>query len=469
MLTKPSPKVLMTMAAVVGTLGATSTPAQDTGTAMIVAKLESHYKLAKMGADFSITDAGTVMVVQKDGLLGVPPAGLIICPATFKDGVLHGPGGFAKVMCGNDARAINTGTKVYILKIAADAKKDKVTLLLVECDSCNGAAQASSYKTTLVFQFPQGYLNGAAPDQIEDVINQVVMADTPPAPQEETTAPAQAPAGPSFTNEDVIKLAQEKLPDAVILAKIKASACQFDTSADALVNLKRAGVSDAVLQAMVEAPSATVTEQPAATAPGEAPSNAPASAAPCNAYDTCMKMAQTAFDGSQWARALAAYQAASQLDTTKAEAFTGCGNAYFQMAQYDDASSMWDKALQLGATLSIDVCHAGAMCGDKGHLSLSIKEIAFVNRKGEKEFAAAPSAVTSEGAVLFRGSKPAYYVQIRFEKNWRFYYQPRNMTCGLNYYCQEPGATQQKIMGDYVHGALVRMAAGELVYSATKP
>jgi hypothetical protein len=57
--------------------------------------------------------------------------------------------------------------------------------------------------------------------------------------------------------------------------------------------------------------------------------------------------------------------------------------------------------------------------------AVSMKEVSFVNKKGEREFAAAPSALTSEGAVLFSGSGPAYYLQMRFGKNWRFYYITR--------------------------------------------
>lgn len=59
------------------------------------------------------------------------------------------------------------------------------------------------------------------------------------------------PGGAGLQNQDIIKLVQSKVPDSVIIMKIKSSACAFDTGTDALVKLKQAGVSDAVLQAMV--------------------------------------------------------------------------------------------------------------------------------------------------------------------------------------------------------------------------
>ena len=63
---------------------------------------------------------------------------------------------------------------------------------------------------------------------------------------------AQGSGKTALSNDDVIKMVQAKLGDAVIVAKIKASACKFDTSTDALIKLKQSGVSDVVLAAMAE-------------------------------------------------------------------------------------------------------------------------------------------------------------------------------------------------------------------------
>jgi hypothetical protein len=78
----------------------------------------------------------------------------------------------------------------------------------------------------------------------------------------------QEAAKPALTNDDVVKMVQVKLGDGVIIAKIKSSACKFDTSTDALIKLKEAGVSDAVMQAMAEAAgAATSAAAPAAHPP----------------------------------------------------------------------------------------------------------------------------------------------------------------------------------------------------------
>jgi hypothetical protein len=77
-------------------------------------------------------------------------------------------------------------------------------------------------------------------------------------------SPGQGPGGAPLTNDDVVKMVQAKLPDAVIVAKIKSSSCKFDTSADALIKLQQTGVSGGVLSAMAEcgAPPATPAAAP---------------------------------------------------------------------------------------------------------------------------------------------------------------------------------------------------------------
>jgi len=51
------------------------------------------------------------------------------------------------------------------------------------------------------------------------------------------------PTGSTLRNEDIIKLAKVGIDDATIIAKIGSSSCEFDTSTDALIQLKQSGVS----------------------------------------------------------------------------------------------------------------------------------------------------------------------------------------------------------------------------------
>ena len=69
-------------------------------------------------------------------------------------------------------------------------------------------------------------------------------------------APSPAPSAPAqLTNKDVLDLHRAGLPEQVIVAKIKSSQTNFDTSPLQLKELKAAGLADTVILAMVEAPA----------------------------------------------------------------------------------------------------------------------------------------------------------------------------------------------------------------------
>jgi hypothetical protein len=71
-----------------------------------------------------------------------------------------------------------------------------------------------------------------------------------------STPPAQQLSAP-LTNADVLKFVESKIAAEVVTEKIKASACDFDTSPDALRALKDAGVPDSLLLVMVMSPKCT--------------------------------------------------------------------------------------------------------------------------------------------------------------------------------------------------------------------
>ena len=59
----------------------------------------------------------------------------------------------------------------------------------------------------------------------------------------------------TMTNEEVITLAKAGLNQSIIIDKIKTTKTNFDLSTDSLIKLKQAGVSDAIVTAMLEAKS----------------------------------------------------------------------------------------------------------------------------------------------------------------------------------------------------------------------
>jgi hypothetical protein len=78
-----------------------------------------------------------------------------------------------------------------------------------------------------------------------------------------------------LTNDSVVQMIKGGLPESVVISKIRSTPTRFDLKTDALVNLKKAGVSDKVLEAMMAAPSS-----PAAAPAAPAQAAAPAAAAP---------------------------------------------------------------------------------------------------------------------------------------------------------------------------------------------
>jgi len=68
---------------------------------------------------------------------------------------------------------------------------------------------------------------------------------------------AQTAGEKPLKNQDIVDLIKAGLTPEVVIAKVKASACDFDTSPASLKDLKSASVPDAVILAMVQAPVTT--------------------------------------------------------------------------------------------------------------------------------------------------------------------------------------------------------------------
>ena len=84
-----------------------------------------------------------------------------------------------------------------------------------------------------------------------------------------------------LTNDSVISMVKGGLGEAVVLARIRSSPANFDTSTNSLLALKKAGVSDKVIEAMVSAPrsgaAAAVPSAPTPAAPSAGASAPPPS------------------------------------------------------------------------------------------------------------------------------------------------------------------------------------------------
>jgi hypothetical protein len=153
-------------------------------------QLAAQYKTAKMGSDtsgYSVTEEGTLLAVQKGGILGVPYADKTVLTTKYEGGVVHGPnaamtearkrvfGHFSQTASqGQTTALIKKGDKVYPTKIDVNVDKDTVTLGIVECDTCNKTDPPTYNKAQVVFQFPHGSLAKASAGDVEDTIGQLL-------------------------------------------------------------------------------------------------------------------------------------------------------------------------------------------------------------------------------------------------------------------------------------------------------
>ena len=80
-----------------------------------------------------------------------------------------------------------------------------------------------------------------------------VQTAQPPDSTAGSKGSTEKASGSVLQNQDIIKMAQAGLDDSIIISKIKSSRCQFDTAPDTLIELKKSGISSAVLKAMTEA------------------------------------------------------------------------------------------------------------------------------------------------------------------------------------------------------------------------
>src|SRR5580704_1431107 len=162
-------------------------------------QLAAQYKSVKMGSDtsgYSVIEEGTVLAIQKGGLLGVPYSDKTSLTNKYEGGVVHGPNGlmvsgkkallghFSQTQAeGQTTKLFAKGDKVYPTKIEVNVAKDTVTMGIVACDTCNKTDPPTYNKTNVVFQFPKGSLANATAGGVEDTIGQVLSISNDDAQQ----------------------------------------------------------------------------------------------------------------------------------------------------------------------------------------------------------------------------------------------------------------------------------------------
>jgi curli biogenesis system outer membrane secretion channel CsgG len=84
-------------------------------------------------------------------------------------------------------------------------------------------------------------------------IQDAAVADASRAAAQNAVAVARTADASMVSNKDIIDMVQAKLSDQIIISQVRTAKCKFDTSPSSLIQLKKAGASDAVVMAMTQA------------------------------------------------------------------------------------------------------------------------------------------------------------------------------------------------------------------------
>lgn len=149
-------------------------------------QLKAQYKLVKMGSDtsgYAVVDAGTLLAIQKGGILGVPYSDTAVLSTKYEGGTVHSPNtllskgiGFGMKKFGKEqtTHLFQAGDKVYPSSIQVNLAKDNVAMGIVACDTCNKTDPPTYNKAQVIFQFPKGSLAKANASEVEDTIGQLL-------------------------------------------------------------------------------------------------------------------------------------------------------------------------------------------------------------------------------------------------------------------------------------------------------
>jgi hypothetical protein len=173
------------------------------------ADLKKQYKATRLGFGPTgpiVADQGVILEIQKGSIRSYPPATIVLATNKVQDGNVDTPKDNPFL---GPSKLLPQGTKVYVVRVSTDPKKDRVIFIVMECDPCNGAQQPSYFKAQIAFQFPQGYLGGGADaGQISDVVSQVLAPENSGGDangqQQQQEAPAPAAGQRRLQSQDQV-------------------------------------------------------------------------------------------------------------------------------------------------------------------------------------------------------------------------------------------------------------------------
>lgn len=143
--------------------------------------LKSKYQLTKTGMDrVRITEPGTVLVIQKEGISGDLSSDMSFLNNKVRDGQVGQAGGFGAMMQDKKtSRTLKVGDKVYVFKI--EAKDDQVRYFIITCDTYDvnvaGSTRQTRYKALLSFELGKEFLQSASVDDVRKAVDTIIAPE----------------------------------------------------------------------------------------------------------------------------------------------------------------------------------------------------------------------------------------------------------------------------------------------------
>jgi hypothetical protein len=160
-------------------------------------ELRSRMVLSKFAGP-DLRQAGTVLLVQKDGIGAVPGSGVGVLNSSFgsnyKDGRLRRD--FISALVANKTaglRNLAIGEGVYLLRV--QVTDSNVVLDVQSCGACNPTTpEPNPMRATVTFPFKKGFLDNTSVDQVMAMIGEVFTFANG-APATDAPPPSAPPAG----------------------------------------------------------------------------------------------------------------------------------------------------------------------------------------------------------------------------------------------------------------------------------
>jgi len=160
-------------------------------------QLRSQYRVASVGGNGVVVRAGTVVVVQQDGITALPAPGEYPCNSHKEGGrISHSAMCAINYSVSKDTqRPLQVGEKAYLTAIQV-----KPTEVVFKIQTCCGGANDAPFRAAVSFQFPKGYLDSMKLKDIQDAIGQIFVPDTSSSDQGSEQSQANTSQGAQQTS-----------------------------------------------------------------------------------------------------------------------------------------------------------------------------------------------------------------------------------------------------------------------------